>query len=465
MSPRERTLLLVAYFFPPLGGGGVQRWVKLTKYLRPLGWRSEVVTVKAQSYWVVDETLAADVPEDTVVHRTASWTGLDLLRGLRRRSRTAVLPAAAVRSTGGLQALRWLASCVLMPDAYLGWVPFALAAARARIETGGIDVLLTTSSPDSAHLVGLVLRERTPVPWVADFRDPWVRRLTFQAPTPLHAQLQAWLEGRVLARADCVLVTNEATRADFLARYPELPKAKLVVLPNGFDPSDLEPGARSEVRSDVRSAPSGRRFVLAHTGLLSGKRSLAPLLQGLRVLFERRPELRSRLLVRQIGPRESVNDALVRQYGLSDVVEFGPPRRHPDVLQAMATADGLLLIEADEPQGSLITPGKIFEYLAVGRPILALVPRGPAADLITEFDAGVVVPPGDAAAIAATLAGWLTLGPPEPGRWRGAELGRYSRPVLAERLNETLRAVVNARDPADLEPVAPVGRRRPESRP
>jgi len=459
MSPRERTLLLVAYFFPPLGGGGVQRWVKLTKYLRPLGWRSEVVTVKAQSYWVVDETLAADVPEDTVVHRTASWTGLDLLRGMRRRRRTAVLQAAAVRSTGGFQALRWLASCVLVPDAYLGWFPFALAAARARIAGGGIDVLLTTSSPDSAHLVGLVLRERTAVPWVADFRDPWVRRLTFQAPTPLHARLQAWLEGRVLARADCVLVTNEATRADFLARYPQLPKAKLVVLPNGFDPSDLAPGAPSE----VRSAPSGRRFVLAHTGLLSGKRSLAPLLQGLSVLFERRPELRSRLLVHQIGPRESINDALVRQHGLSDVVEFGSPRRHPEILQAMATADGLLLIEADEPHGSLITPGKIFEYLAVGRPILALVPRGPAADLVAEFDAGVVVHPGDAAAIAATLEGWLTLGPPEPGRWRGAELARYSRPVLAERLNETLRAVVNARDPADLEPVAPVGRRRPES--
>lgn len=462
MSPRERTLLLVAYFFPPLGGGGVQRWVKLLKYLRPLGWRSEVVTVKAQSYWVLDETLAADVPEDTVVHRTASLTGLDLLRSIRRHRRTAVQKAEAVRSTGGFQTLRWLTSCVLVPDAYLGWFPFALAAARARIERGGIDVLLTTSSPDSAHLVGLVLRERTGVPWVADFRDPWVRRLTFRAPTPLHARVQTWLEGRVLARADCVLVTNEATRADFLARYPELPKAKLVVLPNGFDPSDLAPGATSAGRS---ASDPGRRFVLAHTGLLSGKRSLAPLLQGLRVLFEHRPELRSRLLVRQIGPRESVNDALVRQHGLSDVVEFGPPSRHPEVLQAMAVADGLLLLEADAPQGSLITPGKIFEYLAVGRPILALVPPGPAADLVAEFDAGVVVRPSDVAGIAAALESWLTLSPPEPTRWRGSELARYSRPVLAERLNETLRAVVNARDPADLEPVVPVGRRRPESRP
>jgi len=392
-------------------------------------------------------------------------TGLDLLRGVRRRGRTAAEPAA-VRSTTGFQTLRWLTSCVLVPDAYLGWFPFALAAARARIERGGIDVLLTTSSPDSAHLVGLVLRERTRVPWVADFRDPWVRRLTFQAPTALHARLQAWLEGRVLARADGVLVTNEATRADFLARYPQLPKAKFVVLPNGFDPADLELGARSDGRSDVRSAPDpGRRFVLAHTGLLSGKRSLAPLVQGLELLFDRRPDLRARLLVRQIGPRESVNDALVRQHALSDVIEFEPPRRHPEVLQAMAVADGLLLLEADEPQGSLITPGKIFEYLAVGRPILALVPKGPAADLVTEFDAGVVVHPGDAAGIAHTLAGWLTSGPPEPGGWRGAALARYSRPVLAERLAETLRTVVNARDPADLEPVAPAGEGRPESRP
>jgi glycosyltransferase involved in cell wall biosynthesis len=463
VSAAERTLLAVAYFFPPLGGGGVQRTVKFLKYLRPLGWRSEVVTVEARSYWVLDDTLAAEIPADTIVHRTGSLTGLDLLPGGKRGvpgadpDRSSSPPPPAVRSTARFRLLRWLSSAALVPDAYLGWFPFALAAARARIAAGGIDVLLTTSSPDTAHLVGLVLRERMPVPWVADFRDPWVRRLTFVAPTRAHLWLQTWLEGRVLARADRVLVTNDATRDDFLRRHPGIPAVKVAVVPNGYDPADL-----AFLRALPAPAPDPeRRFVLAHTGLLSGRRTLAPLVAGLRVLLERRPDLRDRLRVRQIGPRESINEALVADSGLTDLIEFAPPCRHREILGEMAAADALLLIEADAPQGSLITPGKIFEYLAIGRPILALVPPGPAADLVRDFRAGRVIAPHDAAGIATALEGWLTRRP-EGRVSQPEELLPYARPALARRLAELLHDLVNARATADLEPAGPELRRHPE---
>ncbi len=178
---RERTLLAVAYFFPPLGGGGVQRTVKFLKYLRPLGWRSEVVTARARSYWVLDDTLAAEVPPDTVVHRTA---GADRVSISWRRSAAGAKarPRArgdAVRSTAGFRAWRCARRLLPRPRRLCRLVPVcARRGARAR-GRGGIDVLLTTSSPDTAHLVGLVVREQLGMPWVADFRDPWVRRLTF----------------------------------------------------------------------------------------------------------------------------------------------------------------------------------------------------------------------------------------------------------------------------------------------
>jgi glycosyltransferase involved in cell wall biosynthesis len=453
-SGREGTLLVIAYFFPPLGGGGVQRTVKFLKYLRPLGWRAEVVTVRSRDYWVIDRSLADDVPSDTVVHRTHALTGLGLLALAGRHrpgvSEESAAPDAAApppaRSSSAFRWLRRLSSFFLVPDAYVGWFPFALAAARARLNQGQIDVLLTTSSPDTAHLVGLVLRERLPVPWVADFRDPWVRRLTFEAPTGLHHRLHLWLERRVLERADLVLVTNEATRDDFLERHPGIPEERFAVIPNGYDPEDL--AAMREIsltpgQARRESAKGDRRFVLAHTGLLSGKRTLAPLIDGIERLLAEHPELRRRFLLRQVGPRESVNDQLVSAAGLEDCVAFLPPTGHRQILAEMAAADALLLIESAEPAGRLITPGKIFEYLASGRPILALVPEGPAADLVRAAAAGEVVAPGDAAGIAAVLARWLGEEPPAPPV-RDEVLAPYARPALAARLASLLDELARA---------------------
>ncbi len=426
----SRNLLVVAYFFPPLGGGGVQRTVKFLKYLRPLGWRAEVVTVRAARSWVVDPTLAAEVPADTVVHRTAALTPGPL--GVGRDG------ARGVRSAAAIRWLRRLSSLVLVPDAYAGWFPFALARARERLEAGGIDAVLTTSSPDTAHLVGLVLRERFQIPWIADFRDPWMRRLTFQAPTAAHHKLHHWLEGRVLERADRIVVTNEATRDDFLARHPKIPAARLAVIPNGFDPEDLAP-----LNQQLRPPRNADELVLTHTGLLSGKRTLAPIAAAMSRIFAEHPELRQRLTLRQIGPREDVNDDIVARAGIGDRVVFLPPTTHAAILEEMTQAGALLLLEAAGPEGQLITPGKIFEYLASRGPILAAVPEGPAAELVRTLGAGEVVPPEDTASIAAVLARWIAEGPPT-SRADEAALAPYARPALAARLAGLLDELVPA---------------------
>jgi glycosyltransferase involved in cell wall biosynthesis len=435
----HRVVLYVAYFFPPLGGGGVQRTVKFLKYLRPHGWRGEVVTVRAREYWVADDSLAADVPDDTTVWRTRALTGLTLLHWLRRRRRAAPPAAAAAGAASGprsatlFRRLRWLSSWCLIPDAYIGWLPFAWAAVRRRLRTGGIEVLITTSSPDTAHLIGLLARRRFAVPWVADFRDPWVRRITFRAPTPLHRRLHAWLESRVLHRADRILVTNAATRDDFLARHPTVPAARFVVIPNGFDPADVALLAASPPAAATPPAP----LRLLHAGLLAGERTLAPITAALSQLFATHADWRGRLQLEQLGPRERINDRLVAAAQLSEVVSFKPPVTHDAVLRAMRAADALVLLEVGDARGALITPGKIFEYLASGRPILAVVPEGPAAALVREMRAGEVVSPAETDAIAAVLARWITAGPPVSGV-SAAALRPYERPQLAAKLAAVL---------------------------
>ncbi|MGD8396132.1 MAG: glycosyltransferase [Candidatus Eiseniibacteriota bacterium] len=465
---RERVLLYVAYFFPPLGGGGVQRTVKFLKYLRPLGWRSEVVTVRARDYWVSDTTLAADVPADTRIWRTAAPTGLSLLGWFGGRRRPGRVPATDSAATGGrtsprstllFRALRGLTGWFLIPDAYIGWLPFAWRAVRRRLRAGGIDALLTTSSPDTAHLVGLLLGRRRGVPWVADFRDPWVRRLTLRTPTALHRRLHVWLEGRVLAAADRVLVTNAATRDDFVARHPKVPASRFAVIPNGVDPADLpadwetapaanEPSLAATLGAGPRPAAPGGAPVLEllHAGLLSDRRTLAPVLAALVRVLEDEPARRERLELVQLGPRERINDRLVAEHGLESVVRFAPPVEHATVLRAMRAAGALLLLECGGERGALITPGKLFEYLASRRPILAVVPEGPAADLVRELGAGEVVDPDDRDRLAATLARWIDAGPPRSAV-TPERLTPFLRPGLARELAGVLDALVASSEP------------------
>jgi glycosyltransferase involved in cell wall biosynthesis len=329
--------------------------------------------------------------------------------------------------------LRWLSSLFLVPDAYVGWLPFAWWTVRRRLAAGGIDVVVTTSSPDTAHLVGLLLGRRHASKWVADFRDPWVRRLTFRAPTKLHLWVHTMLERRVLERADRVLVTNRETRDDFLARHPSLPDHRFAIIPNGFDPDDLTAAAAVP----APFAGEGGKLKLLHSGLLSGRRTLAPVLDALARLAAERPGLDQRLLLLQLGPCEEINERLVRQRRLERCVRFLPAVDHVRVLAAMRAADALVLLEHGSERGALITPGKIFEYLASRRPILAVVPEGPAAELVRELEAGVVVAPDHAAAIAAILAAWLEGGPPASGVDE-ARLAPYTRSALSERLAAVL---------------------------
>jgi hypothetical protein len=191
-----KRILIFAYFFPPLGGAGVQRVVKLAKYLPSLGWEPTIVTVRARDYWMLDASLQHDLGSGVRIARTRSLTGLSLLQLLA--------PRAAGRTRGArpsmrrIAGLRRLAAWTLLPDSYVGWVPFALRAGARLLRAQRYDMLMTTSSPDSAHLIGRGLARRFGVPWVADFRDPWTQRLSFAPPTAWHRARHRALERGVL---------------------------------------------------------------------------------------------------------------------------------------------------------------------------------------------------------------------------------------------------------------------------
>ncbi len=341
-----RRVLLVCYFYPPLAGGGVHRVLSFTRHLPERGWDCTVVCAGEEDYWVTDDSLTASVPPATEVIRVPGGSALSAwlrVRGGDRGRRSG-------RTFGGLRAL---ADWCLLPDSYAGWAGRARAAALRRVARGGIDAVISSSPPDSAHLAGLALHRRTGLPWVADFRDPWVGLYLREPPTAWHRERHAAMERAVLDSADVVL-TASATHARRLGARSGAAPREVVHLPNGFEPADRGPGP----------GPAPETFTLVFTGTLSQQPEIETVLGAMRDVLARRPEARGRLRARLAGPYDTDLAGQALALGLAGIVEFTGPLSHADTRALQRGADVLLLLKP--PDMPTMVPGKTYEYLDAG---------------------------------------------------------------------------------------------------
>ena len=408
-----RRVLFLAYFFPPLGGGGCQRTLKLVRYLEPLGWSSAVVTTRDRDYWILDPSLLSEVPAEAEVIRVGGFTALNALRILMRVGVSIEEPQGA-RRPAPFRALRALQRWTLFPDGYRGWADAARRAAGTRIRAGGIDALWTTSSPESAHVAGLSLKRKHGLPWVADFRDPWVGRVTYRPPTRWHDGRHRAMERRVVQEADRVTLVSEAMVELYRERYRDVSPSRFVFLPNGFDSDDWRRAARVAQEEDriAHDSPEARRFVLLHAGQLAHRPTVRTLLGAARRVLEADPAARDDLRIRFVGGNEDLSSRERERYGLGAVLELHPSQPHVEALVSMRRAGALLLLGHGGEADSLLYTGKIYEYLSSGRPVLGILDPGPGAALIRSSRAGAVVAPGDEEGAAQAILGWLQA-------WRG----------------------------------------------
>lgn len=385
MTPadRERRLLVLCYFYPPLAGGGVHRVLGFTRHLLRYGWRSTVVCAGPEDYWVVDESLLGRVPEEVEVVRVAGGSALSRWLRLRRSDR-------GRRPGDTFAGLRRMADWALVPDPYVGWAGRAKAAGEAVIARGNVDAMLSTSPPDSVHLAARDLRRRHRMPWVADFRDPWMGLHLRTPPTTWHRRHQAALEKSVLEEADLVL-TASRTHAEHAGEQSGGRPRRVLHLPNGFEPED---GART-------SAPpteNADRFRLVYTGTLSLMPDAEVVMEALHDLFARRPEARRRIRLSLAGPYDTGYEDRSIALGLKGIVEFPGALTHAAARALQRDADLLLLWK---PRGApAMVPGKTYEYLDAGRPVLAILDEtDEAADLVRRAG-GEVIRPGTRSDVA-----------------------------------------------------------------
>jgi glycosyltransferase involved in cell wall biosynthesis len=406
MEDERRRVLVLAYFFPPLGGGGVQRTLKFVRYLEPLGWDATVVSTRSRLYPARDPSLLKEVPATTRVIRTRALPLAHYLGIVLHRLRLTRLRA-------------W----VLWPDGGIGWAPFALVAALRAARRDRPHALLSTSAPYGAHLVALVVARLTGLPWIADFRDEWTANaLLTEQPRSITA-LTRRAESAVTGRARRVVVAAEFFR---LAGLPS-DDPRRVEITNGVDEEDLpNPAAR----------PPADRFVLANVGTIYGSVDPSPALRALAALAARGAIDGERVEVRLVGSLWDPNLTPPDEIR----VEATGYVEHARAVMEMGAATALLLYV---PSASLAPSGKLFEYLASGRPVLCLThPDNLASRLVREWNAGVVADPHDESeiehAILTLWQRWQADGLPDQQEVRRRTLERYSRRANAARLAQVL---------------------------
>jgi len=367
-----RKVLVVAYYFPPFGGGGVQRTAKFAKYLPEFGWCPVVLTVDERHVGLRDSSLEEEGAPHIPVYRTSA---LLFPLGFPWRLRNFIG--------------RWL----LLVDQQVGWLPFAVRHGLEIVRREGVEAIYTTSAPYTAHLIGLQLKKRTGLPWVADFRDPWVGNFSSRFPTSLHERIARWLERQVVGAADRLIVVSEPMRRALLTRHPHLGFDEVQVLTNGYDPTDFE-GVEPFGQDDDR-------LVILYSGSFYGERQTPfYFLQAIQRALDKGQIPCQEIRVLFVGSMNPAFQRQIEELHLSDVVTILGYVTHRQSVGYLLGADVLLLIIGSGPGSEAVFTGKIFEYLAAGKPILALVPPGVAADLVREAQAGVVVEPEDTQAIA-----------------------------------------------------------------
>jgi len=363
-----KRLLMVSYHYPPDGkGSGVLRSLKFSKYLLQYGWLPHVLTLSQSFYEQKDEGLLDDIPAQVPVHRTP---GLDSARHL----------AIGGRHLGLLT----------VPDRFLTWLPFAVPRGLSVIRDFGIRALYSTSPPPTTHLIAAALQRLSGLPWVADFRDPWIEEGFHPRPGTLRHRVESALERMVLTRAEKVVVTTPQLGAEIGARYPQL-REKFVTVYNGYDEEDFEGLDQEDV--------DRTRFEIIHAGLVTGEfRDPAPLLRELGRLLEEGTLPRDLVRVTFLGGGEYVESdefrRRCRELSLEGIVHVAPRVPHREALRRQARAAVLLLLQASDDTRALI-PAKAFEYLRLSRPILALTLDGASSELLRSMDSCHVVDPAD----------------------------------------------------------------------
>ena len=427
----ENKVLVIAYYWPPSGGSGVQRWLKFVKYLPSLGWTPYVFTPENPTFAIQDPTLLKDVPKEAEVIRFPIWEPygaffkLSSVFGNKQTAKPTDLVSGKKKSL--FQNIStWIRGNFFIPDPRVFWVKPSVKFLNDFIRDNQINTIITTGPPHSIHLIGLKLKQKNPsLKWLADFRDPWSEwgLLDSLMVGSVARKLHRRLELKVLQKADRVLTITPF----YVRQFEKLSNRKVTLITNGYDEDDFKHMVIK--RSD--------KFVIRHAGIINEKCDPKPFLIALEQTMNQHPDFQNLVQLDFVGEvHPQVKEFIAQSSLLASVTTFTKSVPHHDLITLYGESALLLIILTGYKDAEGYMPGKLFEYLATGLPILGTGPtNGDAAALLDQSGAGKIIEGADLEKIKQALLNAFE-------RWKNSDstsmqpegFKRYSREAITKEL-------------------------------
>ncbi len=418
-----KKVLIITYYWPPAGGPGVQRWLKFVKYLRDFEVEPVVYVPENPHYPIVDSSLEQEIPKNITIYKQSLFEPYGLAKILSSKKTKRISSGIIqVRNQSVLEkAMLWVRGNFFIPDARKYWVKPSIKFLSEVLDKENIDTVITTGPPHSVHLIGQQLKAEKGVKWLADFRDPWTsigyhKKLKLTASSKKKHKA---LERSVVNQADQIIVTSPATQREF----QQITQQPITVITNGHD-SDYEGGAHLD-----------KDFTISHIGSLLTGRNPKNLWKVLSRIASENSVFRADLQLEFMGVvSKDVMDSLYR-FELGPYIKMRGYGSHAEAQRRQQRSQVLLLVEIDSEETKGIIPGKLFEYMAAQRPILALGPKDwEAGKIIQETQSGAVYDYRSNDELKKTVLAWYAAFKKQNLSSKAKNIEKYGRRALTEKL-------------------------------
>jgi glycosyltransferase involved in cell wall biosynthesis len=432
LSPKA---LIITYYWPPSGGSAVLRWVKFSKYLRDFGWEPVIYTPANPEPQETDVSLLKDIPDGIEIIKTSIIEPYGIykwLTGRKQSDRLGVAMMSGNKKAGLMSRISlWIRSNLFIPDPRMLWIRPSVRYLRNYIRLNPVDVIITSGPPHSMHLIGMHLSEKTGIPWVADFRDPWTN-IDFYRDLKLTGIAHRYhrkLERKVLQSAHLVLTVSPTMTEEFRL----IGGRQVVTLTNGFDTEPMPP-----------SMPDADKFILVHLGSVPSSRNPESLWIAISELVKISTAFASKLQIRLTGKVDLKVSEAISQYHLEPYTLFENFVPHSQTPKLLGSASVLLLLINNTPNAKGILTNKFFEYLATGKPVLAIGPvDGDAAQILKETGAGEIIAYNDVPALQLHLLKLFELYSKRQLNKYTGNIEKYTRKHLTGELTTLLNRLIH----------------------
>lgn len=369
-------VLIITYYFPPAGGAGVQRWLKFIKYFRSFGVEPIIYTVKNAKYPILDKSLCAEIPKDILILKENIFEPASFFKFFGKHK---MQSAGFLKNEKKIIAkiVNYIRANYFIPDAKKCWINPSVKYLSAFLKSHPVDYIISTGPPHTTHVIAQKLKEKLGIKWLADFRDPWTK-IDYFHHLPLTKKAfkkHIFLEKKVLKNADKITVVGKTMQKDYKKYNP-----KTFILPNGFD------------FESKKSEKLDAFFSITYVGAMNEDRNPKVLWKILKDFCKNNKNFKKHLQLKFVGNVDSeIIKNLKQDFGLSENLIFKGYFPHNQVLKYQKNSQILLLCVNKVPNNQGIITGKIFEYLAAQRPILAMGPEnGDVSDILKNTTSGKI---------------------------------------------------------------------------